>query len=339
MSNVGRKPKFGITDKILQQTRENLNPSATRTSTQYPVNDNSLTRAITAAKGQLTAPENVAPPTQYSVNNNSLTRALTAAKSQLKAPEKEQRYIVSPHKDIRNFLNNARGMGKVALREGHNVVRPVFKNEEQREAFHQAAVSRLSNQAQVTESDKLNFGAYKQLVDWSHKDNAMMNFDSVNSKRSHPIVFVQGHGRAGVKSISSDDKSEARVSAEDVAKQLTNMNLPKVSEVRANSCYSGTEVKLKESMPDIQKHFKQGNIASQHAGNWENTFAGDLQSHLEKGGFRHRVQGYLGPTSQGPVDVKAKGLGDFIVNRNDMRVKAGNLHYYKGNMRRHKGDL
>ena len=127
-------------------------------------------------------------------------------------------------------MNNARGMGmgQIAVRDGHNVVRRVFKDEaQQRDAFHQNSISRLAGYT----AGSSNHTAMGQLKEWSHVDNAMMNFDDVDTKRSHPIVYTQGHGSPGVKSISSDDRSEHRVSGLKMAKQLIDMNLPTSSKL------------------------------------------------------------------------------------------------------------
>lgn len=223
-------------------------------------------------------------------------------------PKDEQRYMVSPHKDVNNFVNNARGMGQLAVRDGMKPVRPVFKNDDQRSSFHAEVNKRLSAQKQTTKNDQHNYNALSQLSQWSSPKNAMMNFDNVDKRKSHPIVYTQGHGSAGDKKIYSDDPNEKGVRGRKVAKQLKDMGLPKASEVRANSCYSGTQHEINDSA-NLSDHLLEGSVASNHAGKWSKTFAGNLQKGLKQQGYENnRVRGYMGPTSQGFVDVKGPSV-------------------------------
>lgn len=298
-------------------------------------------------------------------------------RSKLKAKQPEQRYIVSPHNDVRNLMNNSRGMGVHALSQNLPMVRPVFKDDNQRKAFHTLANQKLSgfgNVNNLNDEQRREHNTYSQLKDWSHKDNAMMNFESADTKRSHPIVYVQGHGSPGTDSISSDSHEKASYSS--VARMLDNMKLPKVSQLRANSCHSGTEHNLK-MIAEPKEKFRQQTM-EQSAGKWENTFAGKLQgqmdtSHqqtgqsykqryeankaavdkimgrelgkwgkvkaffggdnltqkrkdvIDKVTTRHnRVVGYMGPTTQGPVNSTSRdNLGRTQDNQQHMAVALG----------------
>ncbi|TQV89376.1 hypothetical protein [Aliikangiella coralliicola] len=247
-------------------------------------------------------------------------------RSNLKPLESEQRFIVSPHKSISNLMNNTRGMSMFAMSQGHKMIRPVFKDEDQRSSFHQEAIKRLSTITSGTTEHKV----MSQLKEWSHLDNAMLNFDNVNTKRSHPIVYTQGHGMPGVTSISSDDKHEKRVSGNDMAKLLTKMNLPKVSQVRANSCFSGTEHWVPNN-PTVRQHHQEQTVDVHHAGNWSNTFAGSLQEGLDKrSGSHNRVRGYMGPTSQNPSNVQKLGVGGILhqTKSRGMRTKYATKSQY-----------
>lgn len=212
-------------------------------------------------------------------------------RSGLKAKQDEQRYMVSPHKDVRNFMANSIGMGQQAVRDNHPVVRPVFKDDDQRSAFHDMAKERLDS---LTKNNWLSTGnqqkktALESLRDWSHSDSAMMNFENVDTKRSHPVVFVQGHGSPGDKKMYSD--GHEAVGTKKVASMLNQMSLPKVSEVRVNSCFSGTKTDL-SSMPNVDKRFQKQTI-DQSAGAWGSTFAGSLDKHLNQASYSSRYQSH-----------------------------------------------
>jgi len=257
---------------------------------------------------------------------NSMLTQIENNHTKLNSVEDQQRYMVSPHTDVSNFLKNARGMGQQAVRDDHPVVRPVFKDEKQRLAFNEMASQKLSSMgsfsALKSDNSRNNHRAYQQLADWSTKDHAMMNFSKIDKTRSHPIVFVQGHGSPGVKSISSDG-NEPRQSSKDVAKMLHGMDLPNVSEVRANSCHSGTQFHLK-SLTKVQSNFKDQTVY-QHAGAWKETFAGSLESELSAvSDKRHnRVRGYMGPTTQGYVNTKALAPFGSTVDKSHTAVKLG----------------
>lgn len=214
------------------------------------------------------------PETRNMNRNVMLSQIEHFDRSRLKSVVDQQRYMVSPHDDVRNFMANSRGMGEQALSDNHPMVRPVFKDIQQRDVFHQLAQQELSKQ--VVGSPR--YKTFEQLKQWSHPDQALMDFKGVDTKRSHPIVFVQGHGAAGNTSIYSD--AHQAKSAKSVATMLSDMGLPKVSQVRVNSCFSGTEHDL-SALPDVQKRFQNQTI-EQSAGQWGKTFAGGLDQELNQ---------------------------------------------------------
>ncbi|WP_281558649.1 hypothetical protein [Thalassomonas sp. RHCl1] len=222
----------------------------------------------------------VANPQPRDMNRNvMLSQIENFNKSDLSPLVDQQRYMVSPHRDVTNFMANSRGMGMQALRDDHPMVRPIFKDVEQRDAFHQLAKQKLNAPGFMSATEKQT---YQQLRDWSHQDNAMMDFSSVNTKRSHPVVFVQGHGSAGDKKIYSD--AHEATSAKSVASMLDKMGLPSVSQLRANSCFSGTETDL-SNMQNVPQKFREQTI-EQSAGKWSKTFAGSLEQELNQPSYK-----------------------------------------------------
>lgn len=271
------------------------------------------------------------PEPQNMNRNVMLSQIETFDRKRLKPLTPEQRYIVSPHDDIRNLFNNARGMGQLAMSNDLPAIRPVFKNEQQREAFHQRSLGYQSDLDETSSETSRKIAT--QLVDWSKPENAMLDFSSVSTKRSHPIVYTQGHGSPGTTSISSD--SHESTTGGDVASLLQTMGIPNVSEIRANSCHSGTEVRLQETMPSMEQHFKEGSVDVHHAGRWQQTFAGTLESSLRASSHKGRVRGYLGPTSQGALPVKTRGLGGKLEDTTAMRVRIDTLRYKRSDMKRY----
>lgn len=265
------------------------------------------------------------PQTRNMSRNVMLTQIEHFDKGSLKPLEPEQRYMMSPHVDVKNFVNNARGMGQQALRNNLPVVRPVFRNNNQRSSFHQTVQQRLSSFGSydsLSENQQHNYNAYQQLSTWSHQDNAMMGFGGLKPKRSHPIVYVQGHGSPGRKKISSDGP-ELGVTSGTVGRMLNDMSLPSVSEVRANSCFSGTKTNL-SNLPNVRQKFQKQSI-DQHAGPWLDTFAGSLEKHLNKteSNRHNRVRGYMGPTTQGFINVTTRSSLGKLSTTSHTAVKFG----------------
>ncbi|BDX08065.1 hypothetical protein [Planctobacterium marinum] len=254
--------------------------------------------------------KNVNPLPDVSNSRAALSKQIKAfggaQSGKLQAPLPQQRYMVSPHDDVNNMMNNLRGFGDSAQLQnemnqhkammGQKVspgnipmVRPVFKDEAQRSAFNKMANERLSK---LGPQDKLkgaearnNFNTYTQMASWSTQDNAMMNFSGVDKRRSHPIVYVQGHGAAGDTNIYSDANEKASANA--VGRMLNKMDLPKVSQIRANSCFSGTATNLDKSGADLMQKF-QDNTLDQMGGQRSETFAGALSNDLNNPSYKAR---------------------------------------------------
>lgn len=291
---------FGVNQStFLSDQRAKLRPTVTQAPIPHPVNQSTL---FSDQRAKL-RPSVTQAPIPHPVNQTNPREGVT-----LKPVQKDQRFIVSPHNHTQNFYNNTYGMSMFALENNENMIRPVFKDNSQRERFSQRVQTDLQNAMVGSNKHKM----LTQLKDWSGDKTAMYNFDSVDTKRSHPIVYTQGHGSPGRKSITSDDPYEAPVTSEQMAQQLIGMNLPKVSEVRANSCYSGTQKYIPNTEETRKEHQRQ-EIDIRRAGNWNETFAGDLQNHLDKrSGSHNRVRGYMGPTSQGTIPSQRLGVGNML---------------------------
>ncbi len=264
----------------------------------------------------------ISRPKPRDMNRNvMLSQIENFDRTSLSALKPQQRYIVSPHDHVDNLFSNTLGMSAHAHSQGLPGIRPVFKDESQRKSFAEKVTTRLkSSTLTKTETSALN-----QMKRWSSSDSAMTDFSSVDTKRQHPIVYTQGHGAAGFGAIVSDDPSEAPVTGAKMAQQLIGMKLPTSSEVRANSCFSGTE-KVVPSTATTRKAHRQQSVDMHHAGKWSKTFAGSLQAALNKrAGSHNRVAGYMGPTTQGATQVHKVGIGGIVHKdpQQGLRVRYG----------------
>lgn len=293
----GSNHNMGITPEMLRSVT--LKKATTNPVKSFPVNQSTL---YSDQRAKL-RPSVTQAPVPHPVNTTNPRAGVT-----LKPVQKEQRFIVSPHNHTENFYNNTVGMSMFAMENNQNMIRPVFKDNAQRERFNQRVQSDLGLATKGSNKHKM----LTQLNNWSGTKTAIYNFDSVDTKRSHPVVYTQGHGMPGRKSIESDDPYEAPITAKQMAQQLINMHLPKVSEVRANSCYSGTQNFIPNNSQTRKEHQRQ-EIDIRRAGDWNETFAGDLQNHLDKrSGSHNRVRGYMGPTSQGSILSQRLGVGSML---------------------------
>jgi hypothetical protein len=258
----------------------------------------------------------VSNPQTANMNRNvMLSQIETFDRSRLKPLQPQQRYITSPHEDTRNLFSNTLGMSTLALKKDLPAIRPVFKNEDQRKAFSAQVETALQDHpiGPAREQDIHKVTALRQLQSWSSPDNAMANFKGVDTSHGAPIVYTQGHGSPGSTQIKSDDPTEKAVTGRQMAQQLIGMRLPKTSEVRANSCYSGTAVEIPNTA-QVRSSHQQQSIDLEHAGDWSKTFAGELQAGLDaRVGSYSRVRGYMGPTTQSAYDDSvALGLGGMV---------------------------
>ena len=135
------------------------------------------------------------------------------------------------------------------------------------------------------------------------------------------MVYVQGHGRAGSQNIYANNMESS--SAADEGQMLNKMNLPSSAEVRANSCYSGTQknIRATQSTDDVHQAVKNNTLDVNMAGDWNKTFAGGLEKSLHGSSQRNnRVLGYMGPTG-----VYAS---DSVSNVNHLGKELSGRHIY-----------
>lgn len=233
----------------------------------------------------------------------------------------KQHYIVSPHNDIRNLYANALGMSAHKISRNKPPLMPVFINEKQRKNFHTHVTNEVMRPR--TDMNEHQFAALSHLHQSSAKENAKTDLQYLGPQSR---VYVQGHGSAGSKNISSD--SGQRKSSKDVAKMLNDLNLHHSVEVRANSCFSGTQTEIKYRQ-GFMNDFNNGNL-HQEAGDWSKTFAGSLQEELGKLGRANKVSGYLGAT----VQTAQESIGRGYVQEKHMSVEVDPFQLRRKDLRR-----
>jgi len=257
---------------------------------------------------------------------------------------KEQHYIFSPHDHAGNLFDNAFGMSSHRMGKGKNAIKPVFKNHIQRYRFNKLANAKLKQLGKRTNENQHAYDAAEFLRSRSTFGNARFNF--AFTKVSNPRVYIQGHGGPGNRSIWSDSENFDNVTAKKVAKMLHERLLSNFSEVRANSCYSGTQKVMREMDYDgrsthLHQHFIEGTVAKHHAGNWADTFAGSLDAELHalSKARRNRVAGYMGPTSKHVEDVFARASnGQLRKERHFAAWSEDTKPYRRKDMRRYGTD-
>lgn len=235
----------------------------------------------------------------------------------------KQHYIVSPHKDVGNMFSNAFGMSAHKISRNKPPLLPVFANEKQRNDFHKRAKTEISKFGQVTQENRHQYQALEHLVQSSQKGTAKSDLQYVGIGSR---VYVQGHGSAGGKSISSDTGQS--VSSKTVAKMLNAMKLHEGMEVRSNSCFSGTQSEIKNRQGFIDD-FNHGRL-HQESGKWSETFAGSLEGEMRKLGMQNKVSGYLGAT----VQTAQESIGRGHVYEKHMSVNVDSVDFRRSHMRR-----
>ena len=211
-------------------------------------------------------------------------------------------FVMSPHDDVKNFVQNAVGIYLQRTSRGKSPPRLIFKSERQRATFHQV-VSTMETSAFA---DTLGSPAA-----FLHLRNASRS-GSLHFGSEKPVkVYVQGHGAPGDADVGGlpghsyiwDGASSARrrkaASARDTAAVLIKMGLPEGSLVRVNSCWSGTSSNI---TPDMARSALE---TSGHVlglmGAADRTFAGNLHAALAS--RKPRTRGYPAPTMRHPCET------------------------------------
>jgi len=258
----------------------------------------------------------------------------------------DQRYIISPLEHTQNLFANAYGMALHGQNIGKGIVQPVFMHHQQRQKFRARVQKELSSELSKSKHNPQNLSALRALDNASSLTGARMSMQGIENS----VAYNQGHGRAGELFIESDyiqmSQSEAdawkrknprvksfpnigsgnvtayeEVNAAQNAHTLLEMGVNEHTRMRANSCYSGTEHEIVLSNKDAIKQSMYSGSLVDHAGNWDNTYAGALQSELNKQSHGNesgvkassmrktgliQTRGYLGPTSQRATKVYRK---------------------------------
>ncbi|TQV87255.1 hypothetical protein [Aliikangiella coralliicola] len=236
-------------------------------------------------------------------------------KSDQENKRKATNYMVSPHAHANNFLRNVVGSNIEAHYQKTGSIVPVFKDQQQREAFYKETTTFLQDNQKNLDKYKSGGTHNYYKLQRQHILNArQMAAPSASPKfdlqgiDEYSDVIVQGHGAPGRMTITSDNPDKKAVTrsqtVQQVASLLDKMKLPDANQVRANSCHSAAAHYVKTDEKDIIDHFQKGTAAQHHGGDWGKTFAGGLEKELKRLNHHNRVEGYLGATSQSPGYAK-----------------------------------
>ena len=234
-------------------------------------------------------------------------------------------YAASPHNHVENFVQNIVGTNKHKYAKGKPLVKPVFKDEPQREATHQQAkaflrtvsakdrwVGRYARFAASrglpgpTSEKAAEIAAYTDLCQRSRAGvrSVRMNFAGITNPT--PSIRVFAHGGAGYMALASDINELS--SPKDVVEFLAKLGLPKAANLKINSCYSAAGKQIDESSMEILRRFDNGTlmeIADVH-----NSFAAHVHRALTQYlGFVGTTDGYVMQTCVNPDTVRAREGG------------------------------
>lgn len=223
------------------------------------------------------------------------------AESMSKLP---RHYAISPHDDVENFFDNVQLASAHRLLQQKLALKPVFKDDAQREAFNKMANDWLGYWRGHEEVDPGELKATIYLEKRSRRTGsyARLSFAGV----ANPIlrVYVIGHGSAGSTSIEPENRDQPK-SAEEVADLLISMKLPIDSDVRANSCFSAAGIECRLGEREWWKHYYDGILSE--ALEPDRSFAGSLDRHLRDRGFTGKTYGYLTPITKSRRLVNSQG--------------------------------
>jgi hypothetical protein len=225
-------------------------------------------------------------------------------------------YAVSPHNHVENFVQNIVGTNKHKYAKGKPLVKPVFKDEPQREATYQQAKAFLKT---VSAKDRwvgryARFAASRDLprpksekaaqiaayTDLFHRSRAggrsvRMNFAGIADPS--PTVHVFAHGEAGYMALASNINELS--SPKDVVDFLAKLGLPKAANLKINSCYSAAGKHIDESTSEILRRFGDGTLMEK--ADVQNSFAAHVHRALtQRLGFGGTTDGYLMQTLADP---------------------------------------
>jgi hypothetical protein len=225
-------------------------------------------------------------------------------------------YAVSPHNHVENFVENIVGTNKHKYAKGKPLVKPVFKDEPQREATHQQAKAFLktvsakdrwagryarfaaSRGLPRPKSEKAaQIAAYTDLFQRSRSGvrSVRMNFAGITD--GMPTVHLFGHGDAGYMALASNINELS--SPKDVVEFLAKLGLPKVANLKINSCYSAAGKQIDESSLEILRRFDEGTLMEK--ADVQNSFAAHVHRALTQYlGFGGTTDGYLMQTLTHP---------------------------------------
>ena len=234
-------------------------------------------------------------------------------------------YATTPHNHVDAFVANVIGLNTHKYLKSKPMIKPVFKDEAQREAVHQEAkeylrtfsvkdrwvgkYARFAGQRGLPapkSGTAAEAAAYTDLYQRSRRGTASvrMNFTGITDPRAS--VRLIGHGGAGRMVIGSD--AGELTSVEDVAEFFTKLRLPKAIKVKVDACLSAAGKKFDKSADELLRHFHDDTL--KNMANTDHSFAANLHWIMkQQHNFVGPTQGYVMPTLADANEVLLPGGG------------------------------
>lgn len=250
-----------------------------------------------------------------------LPKMTAPAKEVLELP---QHYLISPHADVDTMFFGALGMGEHRISQGKRPIQPVFKDDAQREAFHQRTSEELERAVLELPASspegpmprrfwKVAAMAFLERHSRANAPQTLMDLRTTAS--ASPRVYVIGHGAPATMIIGSATREMSTFS--EVADLLSQLELPNESDVRINSCWSAAGRTHLGTDPSWLRLFQDGKLGM--VSNTSQSFAAAVHRQLKiRYGFKGTTAGYLAKTYAYPRNC---------VDRNGAlgRHRAGNV--------------
>lgn len=223
------------------------------------------------------------------------------------APKRAKQYAISPHRDEGNFARNTVGTNEHRYLKSKPLIKPIPKDDAQREDLHQYAKERLGTVGakgrllgryarfaaarglpRPMNRETAELAAYTDLFLRTRRGSARMNFAGISDRS--PTVRLFAHGKAGRMALSSDTREAIPV--EKVANFLQQLQFPKHALLKVNACCSGAGRKLNESSGEILRRYRDRSLIE--IADIDHSFAANLhQIFTQKYGFAGATDGYL----------------------------------------------
>lgn len=204
-------------------------------------------------------------------------------------PAKPRRFAAAPFDYVDEFVNYNYHKVKHELRKGKAPIEFLFKDVQQRDAFHSVVAKRLKNIRRRKDSphQSLESKALLYLSQQSDPESARMNLQGVTDAS----VEIFGHNNPAAYEMKSGSEFRNGAWLEAMLKQF---GISSIGNITLISCSGGAGTRFSGTKEDWDNHFRYDTLASAYRA--KVSFAGQLQERLHKKlKYVGTVHGYLTP--------------------------------------------